>query len=166
MAGASEAAAFRDRVYHGFSDVERYRRNQQSQDDPLEVQRIWVEKPAGGPTERRTDLTLYELLPPEPLLYGGFHWGYDGAGPGRTAAAVLADALEPGTPQEAGMGLGERDEVREQLRLTFVEDAVSQLCDEWRLRCTLVMRWARAWYLQHYPTHLPERLHRIPTRAR
>ncbi len=154
---------YRDRLYHGFFDRERDRRNQASDaDEYAEVQRILVEKPAGGPTERRSVKVLYELLPPDAARFGGFHWGYHGTGPSRVAAAVLADSLELPADTTGRGPFAADDPVLGELSAAFVVDVVSELCDEWRLRCTLVMRWARAWYLHNYPAHLPVRLHQIP----
>ena len=59
---------------------------------------ILVEDTAFGPTERQGIAVLREL--PEPS--SGFYWGYDGGGPYRAAAAILADALSLGDPDARG----------------------------------------------------------------
>ncbi|MFE3559417.1 hypothetical protein ACFXKW_31860 [Streptomyces sp. NPDC059193] len=54
----------------------------------------------------------------------------------------------------------DKDLVR--LREDFCEDVLSQFCDEWRLRRGVVLRWARAWYLQRGITDLPSALREPP----
>ncbi|MEF2529757.1 hypothetical protein [Streptomyces sp. CS62] len=39
---------------------------------------------------------------------------------------------------------------------------LSQFCDEWRLRRGVVLRWARAWYLQRGITDLLAALQQFP----
>jgi len=48
------------------------------------------------------------------------------------------------------------------LREDFCHDVLSQLCDEWRLRCGVVLRWSLAWYLQRGVTELPGALQEMP----
>ncbi|MFD6187453.1 hypothetical protein [Streptomyces goshikiensis] len=40
---------------------------------------------------------------------------------------------------------------------------LSQFCDEWRLRRGVILRWARAWYLQRGINALPVALQQLPT---
>ncbi|MGW0664607.1 hypothetical protein [Streptodolium elevatio] len=156
---ADSADEYQDRLYHGFYD---------KGPDGESLPRVLVEEPAGGPTQRERNLVvLYELFAPDAENIGGFNWGYrGGAGPQRVAAVVLTDALELTPPPDDGLDFWTEDAVLRKLRRDFVADAFSEACAEWRLRCTLVMRWARSWYLQHAPTHLPPRLHHIPTPRR
>jgi hypothetical protein len=86
-------------------------------------------------------------LHPDPSL-GGFHWGYNGGGPGRAAAAILADALllSDGSPWER-CDL-DRDVLRIQtaLRIDLLWDVTCLLTPEWRMRRSAVLRWVRGWY--------------------
>ncbi|MFD9315866.1 hypothetical protein [Streptomyces goshikiensis] len=50
-----------------------------------------------------------------------------------------------------------------QLREDFCDDVLSQFCDEWRLRRGVILRWARAWYLQRGINALPVALQQLPT---
>lgn len=146
--------AYEDRTYHGIDRT--------TAPDPPEHQ-IVVEKPERGPTERR-DVQVLRVLQPEDPDKLEFNWGYSGTGPHETAAAVLADALDLGEPSQSGIGVFSDvdDRTLDRLRVDFVEDVVSQLCDEWRLRHGAVVRWARAWYLQRGIDDLPGALEQLP----
>ncbi|MFD0297399.1 hypothetical protein [Streptomyces sp. NPDC127118] len=48
------------------------------------------------------------------------------------------------------------------LREDFCDDVLSQCCDQWRLRRGVVLRWARAWYLQQGINALPAALYVLP----
>ncbi|MET9987650.1 hypothetical protein [Streptomyces rochei] len=86
-----------------------------------------------------------------------FGWGYNGGGTSVAAAAILADALLLGDPGKCGIGYATypEDEVLLQLREDFCDDLLSQLCDQWRLRRGVVLRWSFAWYLQRGINELP-----------
>jgi hypothetical protein len=139
---------YQDRTYHG---VQTY-----------ETSRIEAEIPATGPTERKSVTVLYELHPAD--AHGSFGWGYNGGGTSRAAAAILADALDLGDQDAAGISLGAypEDRVLVDLREEFCEDVLSQFCDEWRLRRSVVLRWTRAWYLQRGIDQLPPALQQLP----
>jgi hypothetical protein len=92
---------------------------------------IVVEDVVFGLTERKGIPVLRELAAP---AYGGFSWGYNGGGPARAAAAVLADALGLGDPDNCGLGADRPEDVLARLSSDFCWDVMIQLCDEWRLR--------------------------------
>jgi hypothetical protein len=145
--------AEQDRTYHGIPSKEEH--------GEWESARIFVEKPEEGPTERE-DVTVWAELPaPDD---GDFGWGYDGHGTSRAAAAILADALELGDPEECGIAVAAypSDLTLTHLRENFCHEVLSQCCDEWRMRRGLILRWARGWYLQHGITDLPEALRQLP----
>lgn len=148
--------AYEDRTYHGIQGVG----GDQEQRLPA---RLLVEKPEDGPTQRRNVTVLRDLKVKDREL-GGFGWGYNGSGTSRTAAAVLADALDLGTPEKAGLSMSEwpQDDTLVALREDFCIDFLSQFCDEWRLGRAAVLRWARAWYLQSGATELPAALRDLP----
>lgn len=140
--------AFEDRTYHGV-----YAKG--------EV-RIEVERPVSGPTERASVSVLHELRPADP--HGGFGWGYNGGGTSRAASAILADALDLGDQDEAGISMSAYPEDRElvALREDFCEDVLMQCCDEWRLGRGAVLRWTRGWYAQRGLTDLPQLVAQLP----
>ncbi|MFF3275961.1 hypothetical protein ACFYWU_34235 [Streptomyces chrestomyceticus] len=147
-----------DRTYHGIQHGPESHRNDAEEWQPT---RIFVEKPEFGPTERQRVTVLRELAEPED---SGFGWGYNGGGTSAAAAAVLADALDLGDPDECGIGYvsPSEDDVLAQLREDFCDDVLSQLCDQWRLRRGVILRWALAWYLQRGITVLPAALTELP----
>ncbi|MFD7282424.1 DUF6166 domain-containing protein [Streptomyces sp. NPDC059862] len=149
---------YEDCTYHGTQDGPETDAPDEKEWQPA---RILVEEVEFGPTERQNVRVLRELVEPE---NGGFGWGYNGAGTSNAAAAILADALELGDPEKCGIALAAypEDEVLVQLREDFCDDVLSQLCDQWRLRRGVVMRWSRAWYLQRGITQLPAALHALP----
>ncbi|MFC8015442.1 hypothetical protein [Streptomyces cinereoruber] len=150
--------AYEDRTYHGIQGAG-------SNEDGWQPARLLVEKPEFGPTQRENVKVLREL--PEPEDSGGFGWGYDGTGTSHTAAALLADALDLGDPAACGIAFIAHleNQILIQLREDFCDDVLSQLCDEWRLRRGVILRWSRAWYLQHGITDLPTALRGLPTRT-
>ncbi|MFF1651196.1 hypothetical protein [Streptomyces sp. NPDC058240] len=94
---------------------------------------------------------------------GGFGWSYNGTGTSNAAAVILANALGLGNPYECGISfLSDEDKTLGALREDFCDDGLSQCCDQWRLRRGVVLRWARAWYLQQGITDLPAALHALP----
>lgn len=146
--------AYQDRTYHGIQ-------GEADDDQEWEEARLLVEEPAPGPTERESVTVLRELRPPED---GGYGWGYNGSGTSRVAAAILADALDLGDPRACGIATTAytQNDALVQLREDFCEDVLSQFCDEWRLRRSVVLRWARAWYLQRGIDVLPAALRQLP----
>ncbi|MER7539523.1 hypothetical protein ABTX77_32770 [Streptomyces sp. NPDC097704] len=48
------------------------------------------------------------------------------------------------------------------LREDFCDDVLSQFYDQWRLRRGVILRWARAWYLQRGISELPVALRELP----
>jgi hypothetical protein len=116
---------------------------------------ILVEVTEFGPTERQKVTVLRELAEP---AYGGFNWGYNGGGPGRAAAAILADALDLGDPDTCGIGpaASPRNITLGDLRFDFCWDVLTQFCEEWRMRRGAVLRWVRGWYAEHGITDLPQ----------
>ncbi|MFJ6838485.1 hypothetical protein [Streptomyces sp. NPDC091209] len=54
------------------------------------------------------------------------------------------------------------DEVLAQLREDFCDDVLSQLCDQWRLRRGVVLRWSLAWYLQRGIDKVPAAVRELP----
>lgn len=95
---------------------------------------------------------------------GGFNWGYNGTGPLRAAAAILADALSLGDPADCGMDpfSPRPDTILITLRGDFTWDVTSQLCEEWRLRRGAVLRWVRGWYAEHGITGIPAAAAQLP----
>ncbi|MEK8175020.1 hypothetical protein NKH77_55955 [Streptomyces sp. M19] len=77
---------------------------------------------------------------------------------------ILADALDLGDPDKCGIGYlsSSEDDVLSQLREDFCDDVLSQLCDQWRLRRSVILRWSLAWYLQRGITNLPAALTELP----
>ncbi|KOU48723.1 hypothetical protein ADK56_21235 [Streptomyces sp. MMG1522] len=151
--------AYEDRTYHGIQDGQEKWRGEEEEWRPA---RILVEKPEFGPTERTYGVTvLRELAEPEG---GGFGWGYNGGSTSAAAAAILSDALDLGDPDKSGIGYlsDSEDDVLSQLREDFCDDVLSQLCDHWRLRRGVVLRWSVAWYLQRGITDLPAALTGLP----
>ncbi|MEV8057148.1 hypothetical protein AB0P37_11615 [Streptomyces antimycoticus] len=151
--------AYEDCTYHGIQYGPETDRGDEEEWKPA---RILVEKPEFGPTERQYGVTvLRELAEPEA---GGFGWGYNGGGTSAAAAAILADALDLGDPDKCGIGYATypEDEVLAQLREDFCDDVLSQLCDQWRLRRGVVLRWSLAWYLQRGIDELPAALRELP----
>lgn len=139
-----------DRTYHGIEG-----------DDG--VCRIYVESSEYGPTEReiaeqKGRLLIRELHTPDEEHGAGFGWGYNGGGTSRTAAAVLADALNE--PQERYDSA--RDELTTRFREDFCEDVLAQFCPEWRLSRGAVLRWARGWYAQQGLTPISKVLITLP----
>ncbi|MFG3214715.1 hypothetical protein [Streptomyces tendae] len=49
-----------------------------------------------------------------------------------------------------------------QLREDFCADVLSQLCDQWRHRRSVVLRWSLAWYMQRGIESLPAALRDLP----
>ncbi|GHI27087.1 hypothetical protein Shyd_84580 [Streptomyces hydrogenans] len=87
--------AYEDRTYHGIQQGP-------ASEGEWHPARLLVEVPEFGPTERQYGITvLRELVEPEG---GGFGWGYNGGGTSAAAAAILADALDLGDPEKAGLG--------------------------------------------------------------
>lgn len=137
-----------DWVYHGVYTPLRG-------EPELTCGRILVEKIEYGPAQRENAEILRELT----VTYGkvtsagdqaNFEWGYDGGGPYRTAAAVLADALNLGAPEAAGMAWWASatsvDDTLRDLCLAFRQDVISQCAEEWRVTRRVVLAWARDWY--------------------
>ncbi|MEU8993172.1 DUF6166 domain-containing protein [Streptomyces sp. NPDC048558] len=108
---------------------------------------VAVEISEFGPTERLGTIELHRLSD-----RFGFHWGYQGGGPGRLATAILTDAL--GSEPWDAMGGAFRD------------DVVSQFTEEWRIRRSAVLRWVRGWLADQpadqQPDILPQTLAHIP----
>ncbi|MEW2298061.1 hypothetical protein ABZ719_36125 [Streptomyces sp. NPDC006743] len=123
--------------------------------------RILVEKPEFGPSERQDVTVLRELDEPET---GGFGCDHNGGGTSAAAAAILADALHLGDPDTCGIGYAAypEDEVLAQLREDFCDEVLSQLCDQWRLRRSVVLCWSLAWYMQRGIDSLPAALRDLP----
>jgi hypothetical protein len=150
--------AFEDRTYHGVQGAG-------DDDEDWQPARLLVEQPADGPTQRATAKVLRELKAKDEDELGGFGWGYNGSGTSRAAAAVLADALDLGSPEKAGLSMSSwpQDDTLITLREDFCVEVLSQFCDEWRLGRAAVLRWARGWYLQRGITELPAALHNLPS---
>ncbi|MFD4973463.1 hypothetical protein [Streptomyces sp. NPDC058424] len=90
---------------------------------------------------------MRELRAKEEDELGGYGWGYyNGGGTSRAAAAILADALDLGTPEKAGLSMSEwpQDDTLVALREEFCIDFLAQFCDEWRLGRAAVLRWRGA----------------------
>ena len=140
-----------DWAYHGTRPV-------MSADDRAH---ILVEDVEFGTTERQGVAVLRELAEP---AGGGFNWGYNGTGPLRAAAAILADALSLGDPADCGMDpfSPRPDTILITLRGDFTWDVTSQLCEEWRLRRGAVLRWVRGWYAEHGITGIPAAAAQLP----
>ncbi|MFF7764213.1 hypothetical protein [Streptomyces griseorubiginosus] len=151
--------AYQDCTYHGIQDGPETGRADAEEWHPA---RILVEKPEFGPTERQLGVTvLRELAEPK---NSGFGWGYNGGGTSAAAGVILADALALGDPDQCGIGYDadRGDDVLVQLREDFCDDVLSQLCDQWRLRRGVILRWSRAWYLQRGIEKLPAALRQLP----
>jgi hypothetical protein len=146
-----------DLTYHGIQ----YGPDSADDDRAWEPARLLVEKPEDGPTERQNVEVLRELPEPDE---SGFGWGYNGGGTSAAAAAILADALDLGDPDECGIGYTAypEDDALVRLREDFCHEVLSQACDESRLRRSAVLRWARGWYLQRGITALPTALRELP----
>ncbi|MDQ8707570.1 hypothetical protein RCO28_34630 [Streptomyces sp. LHD-70] len=151
--------AYEDCTYHG---IQYGPETDRGDDEEWKPARILVEEPEFGPTQRQMGVTvLRELAEPEA---SGFGWGYNGGGTSAAAAAILADALDLGDPDKAGIGYTAylEDEVLVQLREDFCDDVLSQLCDQWRLRRSIILRWSLAWYLQRGIDEVPTALRELP----
>ncbi|MFE0250314.1 hypothetical protein [Streptomyces sp. NPDC059010] len=79
---------------------------------------------------------------------------------------MLADALDL---DSGGSGIDfERDtgqpenQVLGRLCEDFCTDVLSQLCDEWRHRPGVILRWRRAWYPHYGMDQLPPILRHLP----
>ncbi|MFH8642344.1 hypothetical protein [Streptomyces goshikiensis] len=144
--------AYEDRTYHGIP---------RSKGTPA---RLLVESPEDGPTQRLSVQVLRELKAKDEDRLGGFGWGYNGSGTSRAAAAVLADALDLGDPEKAGISFTgwPQDDILIRLREDFCIEVLSQFCDEWRLRRGVVVRWAHSWYAQRGIGELPAALRELP----
>ncbi len=130
-----------DYTYHGFRGEN-------------DVPRIVIEEPKQGKTEHHRVLGEFpSFASPD----GGLGWGYDGDGPSRAAAEVLAHALELGAVAQSGMAFrpAPQDKVRIRMREAFCQEVLTQLPDTWRLRRCVVLRWAHSWYLQQAPDAMP-----------
>lgn len=127
---------------------------------PGEEARLLVETPEDGPTEREHHLVVLRELRHDM----GFGWGYDGSGTSRAAAAILADALALGSPDECGISIESypSDKTLELLREDFCVDLLSQFCEEWRLRRGAILRWARGWYSQREIDRMPRAVRDLP----
>lgn len=149
--GARPRRSLYDWAYHGTGLV-------MSADDRAH---ILVEDVVFGTTERQGVAVLRELAEPPG---GGFNWGYNGTGPLRAAAAILADALSLGDPTNCGMDpfSPQPDTTLIALRGDFTWDVTSQLCEEWRLRRGAVLRWVHDWYAEHGITGLPAAVAQLP----
>jgi hypothetical protein len=149
--------AYEDCTYHGIQDGPETGREDEEE---WQSTRILVETPESGPTQRKSLTVLRELAEPG----GDFGWGYNGTGTTNAAAAILADALDLGDPVECGIHFTSEpeDKILRRLREDFCHDVLSQLCDEWRLRRGVVLRWSLAWYLQRGITELPGALQEMP----
>ncbi|WP_030390781.1 hypothetical protein [Streptomyces sp. NRRL S-241] len=149
---------YRDWTYHGIQDGPESNR---SDEEGWQPARILVEEVEFGPTERQGVKVLRELAEAE---HGGFGWGYNGGGTSAAAAVILADALDLGDPDKCGIGYAAypEDEVLVELREDFCDDVLSQLCDQWRLRRGVVLRWSLSWYLQRGIDELPAALRELP----
>lgn len=88
-----------------------------------------------GPTERERSSRKLRVIKAD--WHGPLGWGYQGGSPGRTAHALLTDALAV-----------DRDEVAQDLIRTFLTDVVSNLTHEFRLRRAAVLRWVRGYYAE------------------
>jgi hypothetical protein len=121
---------------------------------------ILVEVTEFGPTERQKITVLRELAEPP----YGFHWGYNGGGPGRAAAAILADALSLGDPDTCGIGTAASplNTTLGELRFDFCWDVLTQFCAEWRMRRGAILRWVRGWYAEHGFIDLPQAAVQLP----
>ncbi|MYV97270.1 hypothetical protein [Streptomyces sp. SID3343] len=84
--------------------------------------------------------------------------GYTGTS--NAAAAVLADVLDLDA-RTIRTAEWEYDPIA-RLHEAFCSDFLSTACDRWRLRHGAILRWARAWYLQHGVTDLPQALLKLP----
>ncbi|MFI1226057.1 MULTISPECIES: hypothetical protein [Streptomyces] len=93
---------------------------------------------------------------------GGYGWGCNGDGTSR--AAAVADALDLGTPEKAGLSTSEwpQDDTLVALREDFCGDFLGQFAGEWRLGRAAVLRLAHGWYLQRGIAELPEALRELP----
>lgn len=153
--------AYEDRTYHGIQHGPESRESRRSSGEERQRTRILVEIPEFGPTERQDVTVLRELAHPKA---SGSGWGYNGSGTSAAAGVILADALDLGDPDKCGIGYmaDHKDEVLVQLREDFCDDVLSQFCDQWRLRRGVILRWARAWYLQRGLHELPAAVRELP----
>ena len=121
---------------------------------------ILVEQTVFGPAERNDALVLRELPTPS---YGGYAWGYNGGGPARAAAAILADALELGDPESSGLQPGRSADGRGRLRQDFCWDVLTQVAVEWRLRRGAILRWVLGWYAENGISDVPVATMNLPS---
>lgn len=142
--------AYEDRTYHGIQGAG-------ADEDEWQPARLLIEKPEPGPTGRQDGKVLRELRAKD-------EWGYNGSGTSRAAAAILADALDLGTPEKAGLSMSEwpQDDTLVALHEDFCVDFLTQFSDEWRLSRAAVLRWARGWYIQRGVSEVPEALRDLP----
>ncbi|MEU0374923.1 hypothetical protein ABZ070_32940 [Streptomyces sp. NPDC006283] len=92
--------AYEDRTYHGIQGAG-------GDEDEWQPARLLVERPKPGPTERQNVTVLRELKAKDEDELGGDGWGYNGGGTSRAAGAILADALDLGTPEKDGLSMSE-----------------------------------------------------------
>lgn len=135
--------SYQEWTYHGFSG-------------PGRGKGLQVELPECGPTERQ-DLTVLRSLRAEDA-----GWGWNGGSTSRAAARILADALELGDPDEAGMGVAAGNETLTRLREDFCDEVLMQMAQEWWLSRTAVLRWVLGWYTQLDIRPMPAVLRRLP----
>ncbi|MCM3920270.1 hypothetical protein ND748_01015 [Frankia sp. AiPs1] len=119
--------------------------------DEWHPSRILVETPASGPTQREDAKVLREIAE---LADGGFGWGHNGSSTSRTAAVVLADALDLDLEAVEFGGIRDGDPLGD-LREDFCAEVLTDLCDEWRLNRRALVRWAAGWYHQRGITDAP-----------
>jgi hypothetical protein len=120
---------------------------------------ILVEQTVFGLTERNDVLVLRELPTPS---YGGYAWSYNGGGPARAAAAILADALEFGDPGSSGLQPGRSADGLGRLRRDFCWDVLTQVAGEWRLRRGAILRWVLGWYAENGISGVPAAAMNLP----
>jgi hypothetical protein len=120
---------------------------------------ILVEQTVFGLTERNDVLVLRELPAPG---YGGYAWSYNGGGPARAAAAILADALEFGDAASSGLEPGRSADGLGGLRRDFCWDVLTQVAGEWRLRRGAILRWVRGWYAENGISDVPAAAMNLP----
>jgi hypothetical protein len=122
------------------------------------VEESWINHPMESNPKVLRELECEDTRP------NSFRWGYDGVGPSVSAAAILTDALGLGDSRAVGIAVDSPspNEILHPLREAFCIEVIAQLCDEWRLRRSVVLRWARTWYLQCSITELPVALRELP----